>query len=511
MKRALLVLTLAAVVPGCGGGGGGGGGSGAAVPPNAGPAPTALAPVDTSTPDVVVNTAQSNAAIINDLQAALTAGGIITFDNVAPITITLTAELYVPVLTTVVLDGKNLVTISGGLTTRILEKDWKAVVTVQRLAFVDGRTATVGAAIWETSWDGALTVIDCTFTNCKTTTTGPDIGGGAIRVNGQTHLQVSGCTFTDCDGSNGGAIDCIGSRITIVNCTFTQCDAFGTGGGAEVGPTGQGGIGGAVYVDGVHQNGSLPRLDIANCTFTNNSANHDAGAVSGYTYPGTGSSVLVDTCTFTGNSAKPGGHGFAGALYHQENSLTVRNSTFSGNTAAKVGGGLWSLASNALIENCTFSGNAATASPGFGGAMNVSGAFWIRSCTIANNTAGGWGGGIWTGTGGSVTLMNTILQDNTGTDPWNGWNTNAALVDGGSNLQWPTTRGGGQPDTPATTAIVWADAQLGALASNGGPTQTRSIPAASPAENTGTSSAPSVDQRGMPRVGAADIGAFERQ
>jgi hypothetical protein len=300
--------------------------------------------------------------------------------------------------------------------------------------------------------------------------------------------------------------------MTLVNCAFTQCNAFGTGGGAEVGPSGQGGIGGAVYVDGVHQNGSLPRLDIAGCTFTNNSSNDAAGALFAYSYPGTGSRVLIDTCTFSGN-ATTGGHGQGGAVYQQENELTVRLSTFSNNTAAKSGGGLWSLAAAALIENSTFSGNAATASPGFGGAMWLSGAFWIHSTTIANNTAGLWGGGIWTGSAGSVTLRNSLLQNNTGTDPWNGWNTNATLVDGGNNLQWPTTRGGGgNPDTPATATIVWADAQLGALANNGGPTMTMSLPAASPAVNAGnTTTAPLLDQRGMPRVANADIGAFERQ
>jgi Ca2+-binding RTX toxin-like protein len=54
--------------------------------------------------------------------------------------------------------------------------------------------------------------------------------------------------------------------------------------------------------------------------------------------------------------------------------------------------------------------------------------------------------------------------------------------------------------------------KLGALADNGGPTETMALLAGSPAIDSGSNSAaPSTDQRGDSRVGTADIGAFERQ
>ena len=53
---------------------------------------------------------------------------------------------------------------------------------------------------------------------------------------------------------------------------------------------------------------------------------------------------------------------------------------------------------------------------------------------------------------------------------------------------------------------------LGALANNGGPTQTMALLPSSPAINAGDSTrAPATDQRGLTRFGNTDIGAFEYQ
>ena len=59
---------------------------------------------------------------------------------------------------------------------------------------------------------------------------------------------------------------------------------------------------------------------------------------------------------------------------------------------------------------------------------------------------------------------------------------------------------------------VFADALLGAIADNGGPTRTFALQAGSPAIDAGTlTGAPANDQRGLPRFVAVDIGAFEVQ
>ena len=59
-------------------------------------------------------------------------------------------------------------------------------------------------------------------------------------------------------------------------------------------------------------------------------------------------------------------------------------------------------------------------------------------------------------------------------------------------------------------AAITGDPMLGALASNGGVTQTLALLAGSAAINAGTSTgAPGADQRGITRDASPDIGAFE--
>jgi hypothetical protein len=57
---------------------------------------------------------------------------------------------------------------------------------------------------------------------------------------------------------------------------------------------------------------------------------------------------------------------------------------------------------------------------------------------------------------------------------------------------------------------VLADPLLDPLADNGGPTETMALRAGSPAIDLG-SGCPPRDQRGVPRAGVCDSGAYERQ
>jgi len=79
------------------------------------------------------------------------------------------------------------------------------------------------------------------------------------------------------------------------------------------------------------------------------------------------------------------------------------------------------------------------------------------------------------------------------------------VVSGGNNLI--------QDDScnPAASDLVGADAKLGPLASNGGPTQTHALLAGSSAIDAANDTlCPATDQRGINRQGAhCDIGAYE--
>ncbi|MCW5783054.1 MAG: tandem-95 repeat protein [Nitrospirales bacterium] len=157
----------------------------------------------------------------------------------------------------------------------------------------------------------------------------------------------------------------------------------------------------------------------------------------------------------------------AGIYFHGADGGSLTNVTISGNTAVNEGGGIW------------------TENP-----------ITIMNSTIAFNTAP-IGGGVYDKDGMEITLTNSILH-NPGSP-----NSYGTLISGGTNIDSDGTAGLGDP-------LDGQDPILGGLADNGGPTWTHALLAGSPALNAGTTSgAPAVDQRGLTRDAAPDIGAYE--
>jgi hypothetical protein len=67
-----------------------------------------------------------------------------------------------------------------------------------------------------------------------------------------------------------------------------------------------------------------------------------------------------------------------------------------------------------------------------------------------------------------------------------------------------------EPSPAGTPNLIGSDPQLGPLQNNGGPTPTRALLAGSPALDAGTATgAPAADQRGVPRTGGVNIGAYQ--
>lgn len=493
--------------------------------------------VDISSPKTVIDTQtgsgqiKTDAQLVAELKQALISGGIIVFNaHGITRTIKLVEQLYIPVQGTapnydapVILDGGHLITLDGGSDqsgnggTRILEKAWKVNLTVQRMAFQNANAANItsghpddnagGGAINIENWDGSLTVINCSFINCHGKSSGPDIGGGAVNCPGQKQVKFSQCTFTNCSGSNGGAINSIGSEMWLLNCNFINCFATGIGGGADQGASGQGGIGGAVYIDGISNNSAHPVFRVESCTFTGNGANDHGGAIFLYTYENSGSETLINNCTFHNNriTSTDAKVGFAGALYSQNGSLMIVSSTFDDNESVSMGGAVWhSSASAARIAGCTFSHNQ---SGNFGSALQLNGTAFISNCTLVNNICiGAWGGSIRTGTPDKVALKNCIFDSNQCATQSIG-NISATCVDGGGNFQWPA----GTDQVKVTSSVNLKNPLLGVLADNGGTTKTHLPLIESPVINGGTDNlSPNKDQRGYPRVGVCDSGSVEQ-
>ena len=205
-------------------------------------------------------------------------------------------------------------------------------------------------------------------------------------------------------------------------------------------------------------------------------------------------------------AGSPGGG--TGSVYHEGVPLLLTNSTLSGNSTGAHAGGLFlGGGSDARIESCTFTGNS---TPGNAGALWAgNGQVEVVNCTLAGNDSD-YGPAIFKGQSGTVELTNVILANNTTANEYSALACHETFADGGGNIQWPPTKNNGNPDTPCAAGVTFADPELAALAQNGGATETMAIAAGSPAVDVAPE-CPEVDQRGLPRVGACDSGAYELQ
>ena len=499
-------------------------------PPPAGICDPPVTLVDTAAPTTVVGDGTPASCTEAALAAAVATGGIVTFDCGGPVTITLTQALKVT--KDLVLDGAGAVTLSGGHTTRILDMNtgnFEAtgpLLTVQRLRLTGGKaTGTAiplgtdvdggGGAIFHLG--GSVTAIDCTFDDNEAATWGPDVAGGAISGIGVGATTVVGCTFENNRAANGGAIGALHTEVTIVNSTLTNNEAAGRGAnyidmmGQQAG---NGGNGGAISMDGENRT-----LTICGATITGNTGGAFGGALFRTGYHGEPSNI--DRSTISGNQIPdhdddtlPSG---AGALYIQGTAVTLTNSTIAGNRA-RGSAGVWILGhggqkATADLTNVTITGNqtwpqADFTTRGIGAGLtigdNTDGT--ILNCTIAGNDAQ-FGSGILRVS--PLVVRNTILS-NTAENQYTPLNCTGAMYNtppgtGDHNLQWPSSL---KDDMDCTPGISRVDPLLGALADNGGPTQTIAPQPGSPALAAG-SGCPPTDQRGEPRKEPCTLGAYE--
>ena len=193
-------------------------------------------------------------------------------------------------------------------------------------------------------------------------------------------------------------------------------------------------------------------------------------------------------------------------------SLTVRQSSITGNVAGGTGGGITAGVQLTLTDS-TASGNvSSTTGGGIHTFDNTDGE--ILNTTITANQAGSAGGGLYAVTTPFITvdrpeLHNTILAGNTapadrdcgGSPGSNGDN----LIGVGSVTcsAFLVAKG----DLIGTAAAP-LDPRLGPLTNNGGTTATHALLAGSPAIDAGDDCTAS-DQRGAARPATCDIGAFE--
>ena len=237
-------------------------------------------------------------------------------------------------------------------------------------------------------------------------------------------------------------------------------------------------------------NSSIAGAAIANLAITNgsDSAGTGAGISNGYQ-----ASLTITNSTISGNTSTNG----AGAIFNDYGAtLTVTGSTLSGNSGA-VGGIIDEPGGIVTVTSSTLSGN--SAGNGGGGIAMGGGTVTVINSTISGNYAVNGGGGIGN-SGGTVNLANSIVDGN-----WLGTASTVNVYDDFDDTTGNTTYTGAggnvlgyynNPQAAAPTPTV----NLAPLGNYGGPTQTMLPLPSSPAICSGTTNnvgSLSGDQRGF--------------
>jgi hypothetical protein len=370
--------------------------------------------------------------------------------------------------------------------------------------YVIGVLAAVGCALGVPAIAGAspavTTTVNCATQNLQTainsaasgdvlvisgTCTNTPSGGYAFDVSKNLTLEAAaGGSATLEPASPGGVLETgAGVSLTLNGLTIT--------GGR--GPTGTGieSEGALVVTNSTVEGNDLDVTLTAGASAAEGAgiftAEDDGMTISGSTISDNVVKVLNTTCPFAGACDALGGGIYAGGTLKVTNSTITGNGAVPGPNSEALGGGVYEAVSGggATLDNVTITGN-----------VNGGSVASVGAGIDADNDSGSLEG--------SIVYDNTDLEGDTYAD------CSGIRIDNGYNVVSSTCGG-------AATDVV-ASPGLGALASNGGPTQTMVPATGSPAIDliplaTCTSflgSSP-VDQRGVirPQGTGCDAGAVE--
>ncbi|MBN2718417.1 MAG: hypothetical protein JXX14_21410 [Deltaproteobacteria bacterium] len=313
--------------------------------------PSSALAADVTNPTTVVGDGTPESCTSDAVVAAIAKGGIITFDcGPDPIRILLdeTAKIFNNTGPDIVIDGGGKVTLSGQGERRILYMNtcdanqvWTTDhcdnqdhprLTIQNMTFIDGdsRSETEydgGGAIWVRG--GRFKVVNCRFFANTCADSGPDVGGGAIRVfsqyNGEPVYVVNSTFGGDTDlgnvCSNGGALSSIGVSWSIYNSYFSHNRAIGNGGNPQTSGTPGGGSGGAIYNDGNEMT-----LSIYGSTIEFNEVNAYGSGIFFVTNNHTGN-IYIENSTIQNNTGGSWENVLPGIAMHEDTRNEVVNST----------------------------------------------------------------------------------------------------------------------------------------------------------------------------------------
>lgn len=262
--------------------------------------------------------------------------------------------------------------------------------TVENSTFVNNKATGNGAAIYSTADN--TNIVDCNISDNRAS--GPMVfsdGSYLNVVNSFFKGNYNYNYYSSPMSGTGGAINAYGRRANIENSTFIDNDAN-------------------TYAGAIMMIGSSST--IRNCTFYDNSAQVMAGAVCAY---GSGSNVV--DCKFVNNHVYMGQNG--GALYIFGANSNVANSYFERNSAQYMGGAVYCIQNNVILDNLTCINNNA----GSGGAVYLSGSDYtadsqnsnnkLKNSLFINNTAR-YGGGAVDALSHALIINSTFIGNDAG-------------------------------------------------------------------------------------------------
>ncbi len=342
---------------------------------------------------------------------------------------------------------------------------------------LSGNTSLTGGGIYN---EGTLTLTDSTLSGnsayrCCIDITGFSEGPGGGIYN-QGTLTVTNSTFSANRAGDGGGISSSGGTVMVINSTLSGNSAWHGGGIFTAGPLTL--TNSTLSGNSAESQGggiaSQDTLTVINSTLSGNSAEVIGGGISiatgtvtltnstltGNRSPNGGGGIInwgtlsLTNCNITDNSATGifvdfylGGYGGGGIYNGMGGSLTLTDSTLSGNSGIETGGGILNLGS-ARLTNSTISGNAAIK----GGGIFNGGSLTLSVSTLTGNSAnndmgtsyiGFWGGGIFNNLDATLTVTNSTFSDNSADDNGGGiLNMGRATVTN-STLSWNSAHIGG--------------------------------------------------------------------
>lgn len=315
--------------------------------------------------------------------------------------------------------------------------------------------AAEGGGLWN-SGAGTMRVSDTKVSGNTVAGAGADQGGGGLfqEAGATGNLTVTRGTITDntatgAAGSGGGILNDQGT-VQVSGTTIARNTSVRAGGGIEANigsttvdrsslnknTTGSGpGNGGGLHLTGAGD------VKVLGSTVRGNTATAEGG---GLWNSATGT-FLVDSTTVSGNTAKgndadqggggifndggaltvtgskvldntaSGTSGSGGGIISLTGSLSVSDTSLSGNVARRAGGGIEVANGTAALKNVTLRSNVTASNPGNGGGLHVGGTGKVTydGGTVTGNIASAEGGGLWNGATASLIVTGVKISSNT--------------------------------------------------------------------------------------------------